>query len=153
MGKEVPAKNDNTIRFVDFCAGLGGFHHALSQVAEEILQSRQLKFKFECVAASEIEDDLRECYAQNFPDIVESYGAHHLPLVDAAALALGSAARDELKNALPTFDINGAVKRVHGDLFVFLNDDASGLRTLADGRTLLPRHDLLCAGFPCQPFS
>lgn len=153
MGRAVSAKNDNIIKFVDFCAGLGGFHHALSQVAKEMLKSRQLQFEFECVAASEIEDDLRECYAQNFPDIVESYATHHLPKVEAAALVLRSAKREELMHALPVFDTNGALKRVHGDLFVFLNDDASNLRTLADGRALLPRHDLLCAGFPCQPFS
>lgn len=153
MGKEVSAKNENIIRFVDFCAGLGGFHHALSQVAKELLESQQLKFEFECVAASETEDDLRECYAQNFPDIVESYAAHHLPQIDAAAIALRSATRKELQHALPVFDTNGAIKRVHGDLFVFLNDDASNLRTIAGGRTLLPHHDLLCAGFPCQPFS
>jgi DNA (cytosine-5)-methyltransferase 1 len=151
VGKAVLAKNDSSIKFVDFCAGLGGFHQALSQVAKEIFQSQQLKF--ECVAASEIEDDLRECYAQNFPDIIETYAAHHLPQVDAAALALRSATREELKHALPDFDANGAVKKVHGDLFVFLNDDASNLRTIAGGVTLLPRHDLLCAGFPCQPFS
>ena len=153
MVKAISAKNDNIIKFVDFCAGLGGFHHALSQVAKELFQSWQLKFEFECVAASEIEDDLRDCYAQNFPDIVESYAAHHLPQVDAAALVLRSAARRDLKHALPAFDANGTVKRVHGDLFVFLNDEASNLRTIAGGRTLLPRHDLLCAGFPCQPFS
>lgn len=153
MGTEVLAKNDNIIKFVDFCAGLGGFHHALSQVAKELLQSGNVKLKFECVAASEIEDDLRECYAQNFPDIAESYATHHLPLVDAAALALRSTTHEELKHALPFFDATGALKKVHGDLFVFLNDDASNLRTVAGGNTLLPRHDLLCAGFPCQPFS
>lgn len=153
MGKEVSAKSENIINFVDFCAGLGGFHHALSQVANEMLQSRGVKFEFKCVAASEIEGDLRECYARNFPDVVDSYAVHHLPHADAAALALRSAAREELKQALPVFDSDGALKKVHGDLFVFLNDDASNLRTLAGGRTLLPRHDLLCAGFPCQPFS
>lgn len=151
MGKS--AKNDNTIRFVDFCAGLGGFHHALSQVGKELLQSQHMKLEFECVAASEIEDDLRECYALNFPDTVKSYASYHFPQVELATLALSSSARKELKNALPVFDANGTLKKVHGDLLVFLNDDASNLRTLPGGQPLLPHHDLLCAGFPCQPFS
>lgn len=149
MGKS--AKNDSVIKFVDFCAGLGGFHHALSQIAKELLPTKHLTF--ECVAAAEIEDDLRECYAQNFPDVVESYAVHHLPHVDDSALALQSVAREKLKNALPVFDTNGVLKKVHGDLLVFLNDDASDLRTISGGQTLLPPHDLLCAGFPCQPFS
>lgn len=149
----VLSKNENVIKFVDFCAGLGGFHHALSQAAETIFKTKGLKVELECVAAAEIEDDLRDCYAQNFPDVVESYASHHRPLVESATLQFAAAGDDKLRNALPIFNENGVVTRVHGDLFVFLNEEVSGLRTLKNGERLLPKHDLLCAGFPCQPFS
>lgn len=35
----------------------------------------------------------------------------------------------------------------------FLDDSETGLRKRPNGQTFLPAHDLLCAGFPCQPFS
>jgi DNA (cytosine-5)-methyltransferase 1 len=44
------------MRFADICAGLGGFHEALSRLGHE------------CVFASEIDDELRELYSENFPD-------------------------------------------------------------------------------------
>lgn len=153
LARAVSEKNENVIKFVDFCAGLGGFHHALSQVAKTMLKSWNVRVDLECVAAAEIEDDLRDCYALNFPDIVESYATHHRSLVAVAALELAAVGDEKLRSALPIFDKNGVVSRVHGDLFVFLNEDASGLRVLSNGERLLPKHDLLCAGFPCQPFS
>lgn len=149
----VLVKDDSVIRFVDFCAGLGGFHHALSQVAKGVLNSRGLNIKFECVAAAEIENDLRECYAENFPDVISSYAKIHQALVNSIEKDVGATGLDALRGALPTFDENGVVTRVHGDLFVFLNEESDGLRTLPNGKRLLPKHDLLCAGFPCQPFS
>jgi DNA (cytosine-5)-methyltransferase 1 len=76
------------VRFVDLCAGLGGFHVALSQLGHQ------------CVFAAEIDDELRRCYRLNFPSF-------HGPLV--------------------------------GDLRKAIED--------------IPEHDILCAGFPCQPFS
>lgn len=153
LARALSEKNENVIKFVDFCAGLGGFHHALSQVAKTMFKSWNLRVDLECVAAAEIEDDLRDCYALNFPDIVESYATHHQSLAEAAALELTALGDNKLRSALPIFDRNGVVTRVHGDLFVFLNEDASGLRALNNGEKLLPKHDLLCAGFPCQPFS
>ena len=75
------------LRFIDLFAGLGGFHLALRTIAE-------------CVFACEIDDELREIYVENFPDM-----------------------------AGKTF----------GDI-----------RT---SKKLIPPHDILCAGFPCQPFS
>jgi DNA (cytosine-5)-methyltransferase 1 len=77
-----------SLRFIDLCAGLGGFHNALSS------------FGFECVFASEINEELRENYKKNFP---------------------------------------GSSSITYGDIRV--------------SKSLVPRHDILCAGFPCQPFS
>ncbi len=74
--------------FIDLFAGLGGFHVALAALGHT------------CVFASEIDDELRELYKRNFPDV-----ASH----------------------------------THGDI--------------RSAKGLIPRHDVLCAGFPCQPFS
>jgi DNA (cytosine-5)-methyltransferase 1 len=76
------------MRFVDLFAGLGGFHRALSHLGHE------------CVFACELDAELRELYAENFP-------------------------------------------RMRGKVF--------GDIQAAKGH--VPSHDILCAGFPCQPFS
>jgi DNA (cytosine-5)-methyltransferase 1 len=76
------------LRFIDLFAGLGGFHLALEALGHE------------CVFASELDDELRRLYIQNFP---------------------------------------GAANYVVGDI-----------RT---HHAKVPSHDILCAGFPCQPFS
>ena len=76
------------MRFVDLFAGLGGFHVALRRLGHE------------CVFASEIDDELRELYCQNFPE---------------------------------------TASRTVGDI--------------RKHRDKVPAHDILCAGFPCQPFS
>jgi DNA (cytosine-5)-methyltransferase 1 len=48
---------------------------------------------------------------------------------------------------------NMARKRIHGDIRDFtLNEDGSD-RDLQNLASLIPDHDVLCAGFPCQPFS
>lgn len=69
-------------------AGLGGFHLALKELGHE------------CVFASEIDDNLREVYLLNFPDM------------------------------------RG---KTFGDIRIC--------------RDQVPPHDILCGGFPCQPFS
>ncbi len=71
---------------MDLFAGLGGFHLALK------------RFGFDCVLASEIDENLQELYERNF-------------------------------GIRPVGDI----RQIH----------------IAD----IPKHDILCAGFPCQPFS
>ena len=76
------------MKFVDLFAGLGGFNAALRHLGHE------------CVFASEIDNGLRDLYAENFPEI------------------------------------DG---RIFGDIRVCRDD--------------VPPHDILCAGFPCQPFS
>ncbi len=76
------------MRFVDLFAGLGGFHLALKRLGHEY------------VFASEIDDELRSLYTQNFPE------AEH---------------------------------RTFGDI--------------RQCRDEVPPHEILCTGFPCQPFS
>src|SRR6185436_16013615 len=80
--------NNEQMKFIDLFAGLGGFHSALRSLGHE------------CVFASEIDDELRELYSVNFP---------------------------EMKG------------RIFGDIRKY--------------REQIPNHDVLCAGFPCQPFS
>lgn len=77
-----------SLKFVDLFAGMGGFHRALSVLDHE------------CVFASEVDDELRGLYLQNFPQMAG---------------------------------------RIFGDI-----------RT---SKSKIPNHDILCAGFPCQPFS
>ena len=74
------------MKFIDLFAGLGGFHVALGKLGHT------------CVFASEIDDTLRNLYAENF----------RMP--------------------------------VAGDICGVKPED-------------IPEHDILCAGFPCQPFS
>lgn len=76
------------LRFVDLFAGLGGFHVALARLGHE------------CVFACEIDDELRDLYKLNFPEVAD---------------------------------------RVAADI--------------RQSHDLIPPHDILCAGFPCQPFS
>jgi DNA (cytosine-5)-methyltransferase 1 len=76
------------MRFVDLFAGLGGFHIALRDLGHE------------CVFASEVDDELRSLYVQNFPE---------------------------------------AERKTFGDI--------------RQCRGEVPPHEILCAGFPCQPFS
>ncbi len=76
------------LKYIDLFAGIGGFHIAMQRLG------------FECVFASEIDDELRDLYIKNFPDTRDiTYG-----------------------------DIRGCKDKI-------------------------PPHDILCAGFPCQPFS
>lgn len=75
------------MKFIDLFAGLGGFHHGLNNAGD-----------FECVFASELNDDLRKLYQENYK-----------------------------------LDVSGDITKV---------DENS-----------IPAHDVLCAGFPCQPFS
>jgi len=75
------------MRFIDLFAGLGGFHVALTSLGHE------------CVYASELNEELRELYRENYE-----------------------------------IDCDGDINEV---------DITNGI----------PHHDILCAGFPCQPFS
>lgn len=79
--------------FIDLFAGLGGFHLALEQYAQEY------NCECTCVFASELKEDLRKLYAENYPGT-----------------------------------------RIEGDITQIKPEE-------------IPPHDILCAGFPCQPFS
>ena len=80
-------RNKQQYTFIDLFAGLGGFHIAMQELG------------CKCVFASELKDDLRKLYEENYP---------------------------------------GA--RIEGDITKIAPSD-------------IPPHDILCAGFPCQPFS
>jgi DNA (cytosine-5)-methyltransferase 1 len=82
---------DIRFRFIDLFAGIGGFHLAMEALGGE------------CVFASEIDDNARSVYENNFQ------------------------------------------MKVAGDIRPLTEDGAAA--------TAIPAHDVLCAGFPCQPFS
>ena len=138
------------IRFVDLCAGLGGFHRALSGVSDTH-DSEGAQLQFHCVFASELDPELRTLYLENFPDIGETYRTL-FPAEDTRALLAGiddSAVAD----ALDIYSDEGQLDAIHGDLSAFVDPESGGLRRGATGDPLIPEHELLCAGFPCQPFS
>lgn len=139
------------IRFVDLCAGLGGFHRALSLVSNRIRNLNDIHFC--CVAAAELEHDLRECYVANFPEIRETYATHHsFKYLEDLKLCSPDYA-DKIWSELPAYDTEGNLTRIHGDISSFFSSTGITLRTDSTGNPILPDHDLLCAGFPCQPFS
>ena len=79
----------NNLKFIDLFAGLGGFHKALSELGHQ------------CVFASEISQELRDLYYENWGIKPE------------------------------------------GDIITLVQNEI----------IKIPEHDILCAGFPCQPFS
>jgi len=83
------------MKFIDLCAGIGGFHYALDRLG------------WKCVYASEIDPIARKVYEENF-----------------------------IKNSPNIFKKNLFNK----DIFKAQIKD-------------IPNFDVICAGFPCQPFS
>lgn len=140
MTQGVPAR----IRFVDLCAGLGGFHHALESVAPG-----DRRPTFDCVFASELDEELRRLYLRNFPGIARTY-RRHFPAQRTSGL-LQAAGKTRFREALAIYD-GQRLRRIHGDLTAFVEDDDLR-RWPDDDEPLIPEHDLLFAGFPCQPFS
>lgn len=86
---------NNSFKFIDLFAGIGGFHIAMHSLGGE------------CVFASEIDEQARKTYQHNFKDVSPNI--------------------------------------FENDLF---NDD---IRAISPDE--IPDFDVLCAGFPCQPFS
>lgn len=142
-----------TIRFIDLCAGLGGFHHATS-VAQKAL-GLETGPDFRCVLASELDPVLRQLYPRNFRDLGLIYRRYHSQgRVNALAEHLEATS---WKADLPSYSADGELMACHGDMALLLSDDGEQLRLwhdpTSDSDWLVPEHDLLFAGFPCQPFS
>ena len=124
------------IRFIDLCAGLGGFHHGAT-LASQVRGNTQ----FECVLASEADDALREIYADNFREDLEPTYKRLFPVEQCRANP----------SLTDLYDDDGKLVRIHGRIEGLLGGSEAGDTEASE--FLVPEHDLLCAGFPCQPFS
>ena len=94
--------------FVDLFSGIGGFHHALSQLGGR------------CVLACEMDAAARKIYERSFPRV------------------------------------NGHAYKFVGNIRTLTReqiDDPNRLKPPDRIDAEVPDHDLLCGGFPCQPFS
>ncbi len=134
------------LRFVDLCAGLGGFHLALTKAQEAPARRKrrhlEYQWTFRCVMAADILPRLRESYVQNFPEIVEEYRTLYPPE------RCPEVGLDDLYNEA------GRLVRIHGDLATLVDVEKGKLRCWeGTNEPIVPEHELLCAGFPCQPFS
>lgn len=104
------------------------------------MQSRA--YTFRCVLAADILPRLREAYVKNFPELRSDYRRLFPPH------------RCEQAGLADLYDQRGDLVRIHGDLATLVDVEANRLRRWPDsGDPIVPEHDLLCAGFPCQPFS
>ena len=143
------------IRFIDLCAGLGGFHHAtdIAHAGQSRAAGESQRPTFRCVLAAEIDDELRQLYVKNFGEsLSRSYRQSFAP--ERVRRLLDSTHDDRVKHALDVYGPSGELTRVHGDIRALVSDTGDDLRRWPDGgEYLVPEHDLLCAGFPCQPFS
>ena len=88
---KVMKKNNNIIKYIDLCCGIGGFRIALEKYGKEN------NIIFECVLSADIKDDALKTYNLNFNE----------------------------------------------------NNEKTDIMELDE----ISKFDMLCAGFPCQPFS
>lgn len=138
--------NSEELRFVDLCAGLGGFHQALIQAQRESAARSEpptRAWTFKCVMAADIDSRLREVYPRNFPELAEVYPTLFPPEKCA-----------ETKGLEDIYDQDRKLIRIHGNLADLVDVERDALRCWPGSNLpIVPEHDLLCAGFPCQPFS
>jgi len=74
-----------------------------------------------------------------FVDLFAGLGGFHLALSQLGHRCVFASELDAELRALYAANFKGSRQIIHGDI--------------CKAKTLVPKHDILCAGFPCQPFS
>lgn len=138
------SKAEQNLRFIDICAGLGGFHYAFKLAQDFFFQQRKNELDFKCVFACDIDEELRSLYVKNFPDISDTYRTFFPPKKEG--------------NLTDLYDNDDVLQKIHGDLSDLIDIEREQLKTWINpdtglAETIIPDHEILCAGFPCQPFS
>ena len=139
-----------TIKVIDLCAGIGGFHHAFELASAAINQANDsnksnARYEVKCVLACELNPDLRKLYLKNFPKMIRTYANLY-------------SKKQALAADLDIYGADGSIAQIHGDLATLVDPVLETLREWPDNsklgrKTIIPKHHVLCAGFPCQPFS
>ena len=113
-------------KFIDLFAGIGGFHLAMHKLGGE------------CVFASEIDQYARKTYIHNFKEISPRlFDTKSLSNRQSYLAQRRKDAKNKVTDLNETWDEEG-----------LFNSD---IRSIVPNE--IPDFDLLCAGFPCQPFS
>ncbi len=123
------------IKFIDLFSGIGGFRQGLTEVEG---------IEFECVLSCEIDKNARKTYSKlyNLNENVENWNVTEL--------------QKNYENGEPIFEYNKELFLDDAIKLASLNSDE--IKTLISysqrSKEVLDNpYQLLCAGFPCQPFS